>query len=258
MTKRERAHIELQAMAGGRNLRYRYKHMKTRFSLKRRDFLRVASAAGALGVLSTWGGQPTPGGAATDDRTGSASLDKVMPRLDALAREYLTIPKEEGQFLNLLIKLMRAKRVLELGTGYGYTTIWLALALTETGGQLTTVEIMPERAELARKHVAEVGLTSRVAFHQRDAHAIVPTLAGAFDLAYFDADKGGNADYFNKLFPMKLPPGSLLVAHNAILLADKMKSYLELIRKHPAFDTLIVRATEDDGLALSYRKRPGA
>lgn len=185
-------------------------------------------------------------------------MDAALPRLDAIAREYVTIPKEEGQFLNLLVKLMRARRVLELGTGYGYTTLWLALALAETGGTITTVEIAPDRVELAKKHVAELGLSHRVRFHQGDAHAIVPTLEGPFDIAYLDADKGGQVDYFNKLFPAKLPPGSLLIAHNAILRVDAMKDYLELVSRHAAFDTLLVSVTPDDAFALSHCKRTSA
>lgn len=227
--------------------------MKTNLPLKRRDFLRTAGAAGVFGLLS-----------ASCERSGatgaseSVPMDKVLSQLDAIAREYVTVPKQEGQFLNLLVKITQARRVLEVGTSYGYATIWLALALAETGGQLTTLEILPERVELAKRHIAEAGLSRRVTFHQGDAHEIVPTLAGPFDLAYLDADKGGQVDYFHKLFPKKLPPGSLLVAHNALLLADKMKAYLELVRQHPEFDTLMVSATPDDAFALSYRRRTPA
>jgi len=175
--------------------------------------------------------------------------------LDRIARDFITIPRAEGQFLHLLVRLSRAQRVLELGTGYGYTTLWLALALDETGGELTTVEIQPDRAARAREHLAEAGLARRVRFHIGDAHTILPGLPGPFDLAYLDADKDGQVDYFKKLYPDKLPPGSLLIAHNAILRADAMKDYLDLVTKHPALDTLIVRAVPEDGFAVSYRRR---
>jgi predicted O-methyltransferase YrrM len=229
--------------------------MKTYQSVKRRDFLRTASAAGALGLLS--GFTATEGSGAQHHSSSIAPQQqaKIQARLDAIAREFVTVPKEEAEFLNLLVKLTRARRILEVGTSFGYTTIWLALALEETGGKLTTIEILPERVELAKKHVTEAGLSHRVIFKQGDAHEVVPTLNGPFDFVYLDADKGGQVDYFKKLFPKKLPPGSLLIAHNAILRADAMKDYLELVRKHPEFDTLIVSATMDDGFALSYRKR---
>ena len=232
--------------------------MRTNQSVKRREFLRTTSAAGALGLLNSLGAIECIGGTAKPASSGLLPTDQLMTRLDVIARQFVTVPKEEGQYLNLLVKLTRAKRVLELGTSYGYTTIWLALALEETGGKLTTIEILPERVELARKHVVEAGLSHRVTFKQGDAHEIVPTLAGPFDIAYLDADKGGQVDYFHKLFPKRLPAGSLLIAHNAILRADAMKDYLELVRKHREFDTLIVSATPGDGFALSYRQRARA
>lgn len=221
----------------------------------RRSFFRLAGGAGALAMLrsalasaSSRSGQPNMPAA-----TGLSDPRRAL--LEAIARDYLTIPKAEGEFLHMLVRLSRAKRVLELGTGYGYTTLWLALALEETGGKLTTVEIQPDRAALARQHLAQAGLAGRVRCHTGNAHALVPTLPGPFDVAYLDADKDSQVDYFQKLFPDKLPPGSLLVAHNAILRADAMKEYLDLVTGHPALDTVIVRAVPEDGFALSYRRR---
>jgi predicted O-methyltransferase YrrM len=229
--------------------------MQPNLKIKRRDFLRTASAVGAAGLFDSLSAVTSFGGATRGPTANSLPNDKVGLQLEAIAREFPTAAKEEAQFLNMLVKVTRARRVLEVGTAYGYTTIWLALALAETGGKMTTIEIMPERAALAKKYVAEAGLSKYVAFKQGDAHAIVPTLGGAFDIAYLDADKGGNADYFNKLFPKLLPPGGLLIAHNAIQLVAKMKSYLDLVGQHPDFETLIISAIPDDGLALSYRKR---
>jgi predicted O-methyltransferase YrrM len=232
--------------------------MQRNLKIKRRDFFRTASAAGAVGMLGSLGAMTSLGDAPDAPSSKSLRNDKVLQQLDAIAREFPTAAKEEAQFLNMLVKLTRAKRVLEVGTAYGYTTLWLALALAETGGKLTTIEILPERAELAKKYVAAAGLLKYVALNQGDAHALVPTLKGPFDIAYLDADKGGNADYFNRLFPKLLPPGGLLIAHNAIQLVAKMKSYLDLVGQHPAFETLIVSVIPDDGLALSYRKRSPA
>ncbi len=232
--------------------------MKTIRLVKRREFLRTTGAAGMGGWLSSAALMPS-----FDAHAGAASakpepVEKLMAQLKAISSQYPSVPQEEGRFLNLLLKATRARRVLEVGTAHGYTTIWLALALEETGGNLTTIEIMPERVELARKHLTEAGLSHRVGFQQGDAHNIVPMLDGPFDIAYLDADKGGQVDYFNKLFPSLLSPGGLLIAHNAIMLADKMQDYLELVRNHPDFDTVVLRAVEDDGLAVSYRKRQRA
>jgi len=94
--------------------------------------------------------------------------------------------------------------------------------------------------------------------HQGDAHKIVPTLEGPFDFVLLDADKQGQVDYFKKLFPTKLTPGALLVAHNAIELKDMMEDYLKLIGNHPEFETVILSLTMQDGFAVSYRSRKPA
>lgn len=226
--------------------------------LKRREFIQLTGMAGAIaevGLVSDSIGlaesPPTPGVRASASRSLPAQLEEI-------AREFVTIPEREGLFLSRLVKLTRAKRVLELGTAYGYTTIWLALALEETDGTLTSIEIVPERIALAKQHVAQVGLSHRVQFMQGDAHDMVPTLEGAFNLAYLDADKDGNLDYLNALLPCKPEAGSLLVAHNAILLADSMKEYLAQVQNDAGLDTVIVRAVEEDGMALSYRRRSRA
>ena len=118
-----------------------------------------------------------------------------------------------------------------------------------------TPEIMPERLALARSPVADAGLSPRIEFHPGDAHALFPSLLGLREIACLDADKGGDKDYFRKLFPGRLPSDRLLIAHNAVLMAEKMQSYLELVRQQPESETVIVRAAEDDGLALRHRTR---
>jgi len=222
-------------------------------SFKRREFLRTTGAAGVIGLMHGYTAMPSPAGSGA--ATARAPQAKILETLETIHQQYLTVSEKEGQFLNLLVKATRGKNVLEVGTSYGYTTIWLALALEETDGNLTTIEILPERIALAKRHVTQAGLSHRVTFLQGDAHSVVPTLPGVFDWAYLDADKDRQEDYFHQLFPKRLRPGGLLIAHNAILLADTMKAYLDLVRHHPDFDTVIVSATGDDGFAVSYRKR---
>ncbi len=131
----------------------------------------------------------------------------------------------------------------------------MGLGLEETGGRLTTIEIDRERYDLARRHVSEAGLSQRVISIRGDAHVEVAKLEGIFDFVFMDADKEGQMDYFRKLYPKKLAPGAMLAVHNAIRQAGSMKDYLDMIRKHPDFDTVTVSATLDDGFCLSYRHR---
>jgi predicted O-methyltransferase YrrM len=227
--------------------------MTSKRTVGRRDFL--AAAGGALGLIAS----PRPGGTAAGGPAAGprdpAGLRRLLEELEAVGPRFWSVPRQDGEFLHFLVKATRARNVLEIGTSHGYSAIWMGLALEETGGRLTTIEIDRTRRDLARKHVTEAGLSQRVALIKGDAHAEVPKLPGPFDFVFLDADKDGQVDYFRALYPRKLAPGGLLAAHNAIRQAGAMRDYLELIRTHPDFDTVTVSATMDDGFCLSYRRR---
>ena len=234
--------------------------MKTKRSLSRREFLETTG--GTLGLLTAAAyphraiaesgeGGPEP------TRRDPAQLRRLLDEMEAKGYRYWSVPRKDGEFLHLLVKATRSRNVLELGTSHGFSAIWIGLGLEETRGRLTTIEIDRERYELARAHVREAGLSQRVDLIRGDAHAEVTKLDGPFDFVFIDADKEGQVDYFNKLYPKKLSPGGILAVHNAIRQADSMKDYLKMIRKHPDFDTVIVSATMDDGFCLSYRHRTG-
>lgn len=183
-----------------------------------------------------------------------ADLEKVLAELEATRARYYNVPREDGRFLNLLAKSVQAKNVLEIGTANGYSAIWLALALEETGGKLTTIEIDPGKVKEAKANLGRAGLAHRVTFLEGDAHQIVRTLEGPYDFIFIDADMGNDLDYFKALFP-KLSPGGVLLRHNAIRYASTMKDYLEAVKTHPQLDTVVLSLTMDDGFAVSYKRR---
>jgi len=197
---------------------------------------------------------PAQGGARPVKRD-PAQLKRLLDEMDAKGYQFWSVPRKDGEFLHLLVKAIRATNVLEVGTSHGFSAIWMGLALEETGGRLTTIEIDPERYNLARRNVGEAGLSQRVTLIRGDAHVEVPKLERPFDFVFLDADKEGQMDYFKKLYPKKLIPGGILAVHNAIQQASSMKDYLEMIRKHPDFDTVTLSVTMDDGFCLSYRHR---
>jgi predicted O-methyltransferase YrrM len=221
-------------------------------NVRRRKFL--AGAGGLLGLVAS-ATQAASAAAAGAAKRDPARLRRLLEEMDTQGPRYWSVPRKDGEFLHFLVKATRARSVLEVGTSHGYSAVWMGLALEETGGRLTTIEIDQARHDLARKHVSEAGLSLRVALIRGDAHAELPKLDGPFDLVFLDADKEGQVDYFHKLFPGKLAPGGVLAVHNAIRQAGSMRDYLELIRKHPDFDTVTVSATMDDGFCLSYRHR---
>ncbi len=123
-----------------------------------------------------------------------------------------------GKLLHLFTKMTKAKKILEVGTLAGYSTIWMARALPEDG-KLITLEIDPRHAEVARKNIDRAGLSSKVEIRIGKAIELLPRLAeekaGPFDLIFIDADKPPYAEYFE--WALKLSrPGTLIIADNVI------------------------------------------
>jgi caffeoyl-CoA O-methyltransferase len=228
--------------------------MKT--NLKRRDFLRtttnLASCAALFGILGRQ--RMIAADSKQPQSPNHENAKNVLAKMEAQGGVVLNVPREDGRFLNLLVKATQTKNVLEIGTSHGYSALWIALGLEETGGQLTTIEIQPDRVFLAKENLGAAGLQHRVDFQEGDAHQVVTTIDGPFDFIFLDADKDGQIDYFEKLYP-KLLPGGLLLAHNAISSENRMRPFLDMIKEHPEFDSLILSMDMRDGFSLSYRHR---
>ncbi len=231
--------------------------MKAKKPFSRRTFLKTTGGLSFFALAT-----PIPTAVADTVKGGNmpvkrdpAKLERLLAQMDAKGYQFWSVPRKDGEFLHYMVKATRAQNVLELGTSHGFSAIWIGLALEETGGRLTTIEIDRERYDLARRNLSEAGLSQRVTCIRGDAHVEVAKLEGPFDFVFMDADKEGQTDYFNKLYPKKLVPGGVIAVHNAIRQASSMRDYLELVRRHPDFDTVTVSATMDDGFCLSYRHR---
>lgn len=125
----------------------------------------------------------------------------------------LNVPESDGRLLHDLILKHRFTRALEIGTSTGHSTIWIAWALSKTGGRLTTVEIDKDRYREALANIKEAGLDDVVDARLADAHALVPTLPGPFDFVFSDADKEWYTNYFTSVWP-RMAPGGCFTAHN--------------------------------------------
>ncbi len=125
------------------------------------------------------------------------------------------IAADEGRFLMLLVRLLRAQRVLELGTLGGYSAAWMALGLAP-GGRVHTVEGEPRHATLARQALQAARLHDRVTVHQGTAQTLLPSLAqlAPWDLVFIDADKQGYPAYWAWAVE-HVRPGGIIAAHNA-------------------------------------------
>ncbi len=226
--------------------------MQRKRTVRRRDFL--AAGGGVLSLVASPQRSLATDHAPAPPTRNPADLRRLLEQMEAQGPRYWSVPRKDGEFLHFLVKATRARNVLEIGTSHGYSAIWMGLALEETGGRLTTIEIDQARHDLAHKHVRDASLSHRVTLIRGDAHVELTKVEGPFDVVFLDADKEGQVDYFHKLYPRKLAPGGVLSAHNAIRQAAAMRDYLDLVEKHPDFATVTVSATMDDGFCLSCRR----
>ena len=143
-----------------------------------------------------------------------AALQAALDDSAAAGLPAINVSPPQGKLLHLLARACGAKRILEIGTLGGYSTIWLARALPPDG-RLVTLEYEPKHAEVARKNLARAGLSNIVELRLGRAIDTLPTLTGPFDLIFIDADKPSTADYFD--WSVKLSrPGSLIIVDNVV------------------------------------------
>jgi len=124
----------------------------------------------------------------------------------------------EGAFLNFLVYLTRAKRVLEVGTFTGWSSIAMARALPP-GGSIVTCDVNEETTAVARRYAEEAGVADRIEFRVGPGVETIATLEGPFDLAFIDADKEGYVDYYEAILP-KLAAGGAIAADNTLFGSD--------------------------------------
>lgn len=143
-------------------------------------------------------------------------LEAALAASDAAGLPSIAVSPAQGKLLHLLARALGARKILEIGTLGGYSTIWLARALPE-GGRLITLEASAKHAGVARANIERAGLGSVVEIRVGPALETLPHLADEkpFDLVFIDADKENNADYFR--WALKLARlGSLIIVDNVI------------------------------------------
>lgn len=215
----------------------------------RRRFLAAAAASAALGTVAFDAAAQAPRADPELDRQVSAFLDAQRGRWD-----YLNVPYQDGKVLHDLALRIGAKRMLEIGTSTGHSTIWLAWAAAKTGGRVTTIEIDRGRHERARANLQAAGVAAYVDARLGDAHELVKTLPGPWDFVFQDADKEWYLQYFLDLDP-KMAPGGCYTAHNvARARAGAVREFLDRVRSDPRYDTRFADGASSEGISVSCRK----
>jgi len=166
----------------------------------------------------------------------------------------LSVGPATGQLINLLAKEMKARTILEVGSSYGYSTVWLAEAARETGGKVISLELHPEKQKHARAYIEKAGLTGLVDFRLGDAQDSLSKLQDSVDFVLLDLWKNLYISCFDLFYP-KLREGALVVADN-MLYPESAREYAEAYRKHirtkPDIDSVLLHV--GSGLELSTYK----
>jgi caffeoyl-CoA O-methyltransferase len=187
---------------------------------------------------------------------------ELFERLAAETREKTTLPQMrvgevEGRFLEFLVRLMRARHVLELGTFTGYSSLSMARGLPD-GGRVISCDVDQETTAIARRYAEEAGLADRIEYRIGSALESIAQLDGPFDLVFIDADKPNYRNYYEAVLP-KLSDNGLIVADNALrdgrVLEDDdepMKEFNDYVRNDPRVECVLL--TVRDGMLLVMKR----
>jgi caffeoyl-CoA O-methyltransferase len=185
----------------------------------------------------------------------SESLDTRAQRFLSGARNQWrdwNVPYEDGKVLYGLVVERKFTRALEIGTSTGHSTIWIAWALSKTGGRLITIEIDRGRHDTAVQNFEKAGVASYIDARLGDAHQLVKALEGPFDFVFSDADKDWYTQYFKGIDP-KLVVGGCYTAHNVLRSGGEgVEKFLEYVRGLPNYRTSIDR-TSGEGISISCK-----
>ncbi len=190
------------------------------------------------------------------DNAGDQTLDQqVRTFLNGHKGKWqdLNVPYEDGQVLYDLIIKNNYQSALEIGTSTGHSSIWIAWALSKTGGKLVTIEIDKQRYNQAKANIEAAGLSKYVDARLADAHALVKELPGPFDFVFSDADKNWYLQYFKDIDP-KLKPGGCFTAHNVLNGFGGTEEFLKYVQINADYSTSIARGSSS-GISIGYKKK---
>ncbi len=164
----------------------------------------------------------------------------------------MNVPESDGKLLHDLIVEHNYTRALEIGTSTGHSGIWMAWALSKTGGKLLTIDIDERRYKTAMANFEKAGLTEYIDARLADAHELVPKLEGPFDFVFSDADKGWYKNYFVAVLP-KLEVGGCFTAHNVTSRYGGIQEFLDYVESLPNLETTIDRS--GGGVSISFKRK---
>jgi predicted O-methyltransferase YrrM len=163
----------------------------------------------------------------------------------------MNIPLSDGKILYDIIVKNQFKKAVEIGTSTGHSAIWIAWALSKTGGKLITIEIDKTRYLQAKSNFKKAGVDKFIDARLADAHELVPNLPGKYDFVFSDADKYWYKNYFVAM-ENKLEIGGCFTAHNTAMRASGITEFLDYVEGLKNFQTIIEKSSRS-GISISYK-----
>jgi predicted O-methyltransferase YrrM len=169
------------------------------------------------------------------------------------AQRMLNITRDTGEFLSVLVRSTLARRILEIGTSNGYSTLWLAEAAQDIDGSVATVELSESKVQLARSTFARSGLASRIHLLHEDAGRVLDrSEAEAYDLVFLDSERPEYPGWWPQLRRV-IRAGGLLVVDNATSHPEQMAPFMDLVQADPTFTTCLATVGKGEFMAVKAR-----
>lgn len=200
--------------------------------------------------------------------TGDDILDAALSASDAAGLPQINVTSNQGKFLMLLARMIGARRILEIGTLGGYSTIWLGRGIPEDG-RIVTLELVQKHADIARRNLEHAGLDAiteiRVGKATDSLYQLIAEGTEAFDMVFIDADKASLPDYLEWSLQLSRP-GTVVIADNVVRRGEVanpdttdqdvrgVQRYLELVGAESRLESTAIQtvgAKGYDGFAIS-------
>ena len=159
----------------------------------------------------------------------------LLRELDDLAKtrdDAWQIPFEEGELLYQIALSCHARKIVEVGTSYGFSGLWWGAALQQNGGQLHTIDKSEKKYDASRLNFERAGLSGHVVNYLGDAMDVLGKIDGPIDLAFIDADKPATQAYFDLIWP-KIRSGGAVITDNMTTHREQMAEYQKHLRSLP-------------------------
>lgn len=176
-----------------------------------------------------------------DERQRFAAIPPGETPADAHLQRMMAVGPATGRLLNVLARSLEAPRALELGTSFGYSTVWLAEGCKAAGGRLATIELYEHKSNHAWQMAEKAGIADAIDFHVGDALELIPTLPGPFDFVLFDHWKSLYLPSF-MLLRDRIAPGAILVADNMVRGGGNADTaaYARAVREWPGMSSVML------------------